>query len=353
LLARRYAGFYSRRLESWKVSRRKVTQSSLSLPSFAKINWSLRILGKRPDGYHEVQTLLQTISLHDDIHFELSNEGDIALSCDDPEIPIDNENLIVRAARALKSRYKVDRGARIRLEKKIPTKAGLGGASSNAAVSLLGLAHLWDVKEATAVLEIAAALGADVPFFLSGGRALGTGTGATVSSLPDNANSHQQYLIVITPNASVSTAEAYAALGSPALTTTNTDPILSSSRNEANAGDSQPWPLHDEWTSRSQDRLRNDFESVIFDIEPELRRTKAALLQAGALGALLAGSGSSVFGIFSDREAQHRAVNEIKLEAGWRIFPCVTVSRNEYVRAVGSWDIPFLRSFNFGSEIGA
>jgi 4-diphosphocytidyl-2C-methyl-D-erythritol kinase len=92
---------------------------------------------------------------------------------------------------------------------------------------------------------------------------------------------------------------------------------------------------------------------LIFDSEPEIKRTKEALLQAGALGALLAGSGSSVFGMFADREDQQRALNEIKLEAGWRIFPCVTLSRNEYVRAVGLWNIPFLRSFNSGSDLGA
>ena len=133
---------------------------------------------------------------------------------------------------------------------------------------------------------------------------------------------------MITPNASVSTAEAYAALRSTALTTSQRKTILSSSRTEADLRYSQPWPL--------PDSLNNDFESVIFDIEPEIRRTKETLLQAGALGALLAGSGSSVFGIFADREDQQRAVNEIELEAGWRIFPCVTVSRNEYVhRALG------------------
>lgn len=332
----------------------QVNHHSLSLPSFAKINWSLQILGKRPDGYHEVSTLLQTISLHDDLHFEATADGAISLSCDEPGIPTDDKNLIVRAAYALKDRYKVDRGASIRLEKNIPTKAGLGGASSNAAVSLLAMAHLWGVAaSAPVLLEIAAALGADVPFFLLGGRALATGTGATVSSLPDKADNDVQHLIVITPNAGVSTAEAYAAVNSLALTTKKSDPILSSSRNEANLRHSGPWPLDDEWTNRSQDGLKNDFESVIFDIEPEIRRTKETLLQAGALGALLAGSGSSVFGIFADREDQQRAVNEIKLEAGWRIFPCVTVSRNEYVHAVGSWHIPFLRSFNSGSDTGA
>jgi 4-diphosphocytidyl-2-C-methyl-D-erythritol kinase len=323
-----------------------VNQPSLSLPSFAKVNWSLRILGRRPDGYHEVRTVLQTISLHDDLHFELSDHGRISLSCDEPDIPTDGSNLIVRAAIALKSRYKISQGVSVRLDKKIPAKAGLGGASSNAAVTLLALAHLWDTGASSAeLLEIGAALGADVPFFLFGGSALAMGTGATVSAGAETVNDEVRHLIVITPNASISTAKAYAAFSSVALTTSDNEPILSSSRNEANARHSHPWPL--------EDSLENDFESVIFDIEPEIRRTKETLIQAGALGALLAGSGSSVFGIFADQKDQQRAINEIKLEAGWRIFPCATVSRNEYLRAVGSWDISFLRSFNSGSDIGA
>jgi len=324
-----------------------VNQSSLSLPSFAKINWSLQILGKRPDGYHEVRTLLQTISLHDQLHFELSNNAAISLSCDEPGIPTDNRNLVVRAANALQLRHKIDHGARIRLQKRIPEKAGLGGASSNAAISLLGLTRLWKIKaSAPTLLEIAASLGADVPFFLEGGCALATGTGTTVSSLADPAANDVRHLVVITPNASVSTVEAYASLSSPALTTTGTNPILSSSHEGAISRLSQPWPLRDEWKRPLQDGLKNDFESVIFDIEPEIRRTKETLLQAGALGALLAGSGSSVFGIFADREDQQRAISEIKLEAGWRIFPCVTVWRNEYLRALDSLDGSFLRSFN-------
>jgi 4-diphosphocytidyl-2-C-methyl-D-erythritol kinase len=311
----------------------------LSVPSFAKINRNLQILGRRPDGYHEVSTLLQTISLHDDLHFETTGDGAISLSCDEPGIPTDEQNLIVRAAHALKLRYEVDQGASVRLEKRIPTQAGLGGASSNAAVALLALAHLWDL-EATALelREIAGDLGADVPFFLLGGCGLASGIGATVSPIPDKADSDGNYLIVIKPNANVSTAKAYAALRSTALTTSQREPILSSSRTEADPRNSQLWPL--------DDSLKNDFESVIFDIEPEIRRTKEALLQAGALGALLAGSGSSVFGIFAGQEDQQRAAIEIKREAGWRIFPCVTVTRNEYVRAVGSRNIPFLRSFN-------
>ena len=183
---------------------------------------------------------------------------------------------------------------------------------------------------AAVLLEIGAKLGADVPFFLSGGRAFATGTGATVSATPENEDDVARHIVVITPNASISTAKAYGALSSAALTTLSNEPILSSSHDVAKTGHSQLWP--------AKDSLKNDFESVIFDIEPEIRRTKETLLQAGALGALLAGSGSSVFGIFADCKDQERAVREIKLEAGWRIFPCVTLSRNEYLRAVGSLD---------------
>jgi len=314
----------------------------LSAPSFAKINWNLHILGRRPDGYHEVSTRLQTISLHDDLDFDVSEVESISLSCDDPDIPTSGQNLIVRAALALKDRYQVNQGAHIRLQKRIPTKAGLGGASSNAAVSLLALAQLWNVKAtASDMLEIAEGLGADVPFFLLGGCGFATGIGATVSAIADTSDNEGHHLIVIKPNANVSTPEAYAALRSPALTTPHREPILSSSRIEADSRNSQPWPL--------LDSLKNDFESVIFDIEPEMRRTKEALLQAGALGALLAGSGSSVFGIFADREDQQRGVREIKLEAGWRIFPCVTVSRNDYVSALSSRGISVLRSFDLDS----
>jgi 4-diphosphocytidyl-2-C-methyl-D-erythritol kinase len=262
----------------------------------------------------------------------------VALACNELNIPTDDRNLIVRAAYALKDRYSVDHGARVRLNKRIPVKAGLGGASSNAAVTLLALAQLWQVETTLSdLLEIAASLGADVPFFLIGGSALATGIGATVSPLRDS-NNDTQHLIVITPNASVSTAEAYAAFGADALTTMNREPILSSSREEAISGSSIPWPPYRD--------LRNDFESVIFDIEPEIRRAKEMLLQAGAFRALLAGSGSSVFGIFADQEAQQRVINEIPQEAGWRVFPCVTLSRNQYVSALDSRGISLLRSFN-------
>ena len=297
----------------------------LKLPSFAKINWTLRILGKRPDGYHEVATVLQNISLCDELTFELREDQEISLTCDDRAIPVDDSNLIVKAAKALR---RPGQGVSVHLTKKIPAKGGLGGGSSNAAVTLLALNQLWQRElKNTDLMNIASALGADVPFFLVGGCAEARGIGTDLCSVADGP---QQHLIVVTPNASVSTADAYAALNRGSLTTSDSAPILSSSS------------------------LHNDFEAVIFEIEPEIGRAKQALLDAGARGALLAGSGSSVFGIFDDEAARDRALVKLRSEAGWRIFSCRTVSRTEYLQAMGPSGFPLLRSLkNRQSDTGA
>jgi 4-diphosphocytidyl-2-C-methyl-D-erythritol kinase len=290
----------------------------LKLPSFAKINRTLRVLGKRPDGYHQVATVLQSISLCDELIFEKREDDQINLTCDDPTIPIDDSNLIVKAALALPRQE----GVNVRLKKRVPAKGGLGGGSSNAAVTLLALNHLWRLDLGnTDLRRIGSGLGADVPFFLNGGTALATGTGTEISPLTD---SEREYLIVVTPNASVFTASAYAALNAPSLTTFDSLSILSSSFTEPFFGD------------RSQWSLQNDFEGVIFEMEPEIGRAKQALLDAGARSALLAGSGSSVFGIFTDETARDQALGNLRCEAGWRVFPCHTLSRNEYCQAIST-----------------
>jgi 4-diphosphocytidyl-2-C-methyl-D-erythritol kinase len=288
----------------------------LKLPSFAKINWSLRILGKRPDGYHEVVTVLQSVSLCDEIVFEPRDDDRVLLTCDDPALLVDETNLIVRAAHALSTRHGVD----IKLFKKIPAQGGLGGGSSNAAVTLLALNRLWRLGLGDADLrQIGSGLGADIPFFLTGGTSLATGTGVNVVAVPDPP---KQHLIIVTPNASVSTATAYAALNAASLTSTDSVSILSSSFTEPLSTDSSQWPLH------------NDFEGVIFEREPEIRRAKDALLAAGARNALLAGSGASVFGIFSDQAARDHALDNLRSEIGWRVFACHTLSRSEYLQAM-------------------
>jgi 4-diphosphocytidyl-2-C-methyl-D-erythritol kinase len=303
-----------------------VISNTLVLPSFAKINLSLHILGKRPDGYHEIQTVLQSVSLHDTLNFATTDEGEISFSCDEDSLDLDANNLVVRAAEALRNQFAVKAGARINLEKRIPVQGGLGGGSSNAAVTLLALARLWKLPASSAdLLKLSATLGADVPFFLEGGCAVATGIGTDLTPLPDLP---KQHILIIKPRAMVSTSDAYKALKCPALTTLEGNSILAVSRTQAIFSDLEQWPLCD--------HLENDFERVIFDIEPEILRVKEALLRAGARCALLAGSGSSVFGIFEDVDMLNVAADGLKDESGWRVFSCVTLSRAEYLTAMSS-----------------
>jgi 4-diphosphocytidyl-2-C-methyl-D-erythritol kinase len=305
--------------------------TAVTLPSFAKINWFLHVLGIRPDGYHEVVTVLQTISLHDELTIKMSEDGPIRLTCDDPSIPVGRNNLAVKAVDFLIEGFQDWCGVEIDLKKRIPAMGGLGGASSNAAVTLLAVNLLWKGAHISVEEFGPAALGADVPFFLRGGCCAATGIGADLTPLPDGP---KQYLIIVTPNARVSTQEAYASLTTASLTTSKSDSILSSSLADVVSGDSRQWPL------------RNDFERVIFEKEPEIGRAKNALLEAGARGALLAGSGSSVFGVFDNEAARDRAGENLRCEAGWRVFACETLSRKEYVEAINSSGFPFLRSLN-------
>lgn len=294
----------------------------LTLPAFAKINWTLRVLGKRADGYHEIDTMFQTISLHDSITLEVAADPQISLSCDDPLLPCDERNLVWRAAAALQTRCAIRKGARIRLEKRIPVHAGLGGGSSDAAATLIGLAHLWNAAiTQPELLKLAAGLGADVPFFLYGGTGRGTGKGSDVAALRDAADG---FLLVVKPNANISTSKAYAALNAAALTTSEAKTILSSSQRS------------EVFDRLGSDALRNDFEAVAFQLEPEIERAKIALVKVGAQAALLAGSGAAVFGVFDNKDAQERAIQNIELETGWRVFPCNTVGRNHYRSALGA-----------------
>ena len=277
-------------------------EPTLILPAFAKINLSLRVIGKRADGYHQIDTVFQTISLHDTLKLSSIEENGIMLSCDDRSLPSDKRNLVWRAAAMLQARCAINKGACIRLEKRIPTQSGLGGGSADAAIALIGLLHLWKEKITEQELfEIASELGADVPFFLFGGTAQGAGTGKDVTPLVDVP---QKFLLVIRPKAGVSTSRAYNLLSIPALTSSETKIILSSSR------------VGRFLDSFGSEALQNDFEPVVFDLEPEIERAKAALVKAGARAALLAGSGSAVFGVFDSKDAQERAIQAIELETG-------------------------------------
>ncbi len=296
-------------------------EESFSLPSYAKINLSLRVLGRRADGYHELQTIFQTITLRDRLTFRPLDSSRLELECEAPDVPADESNLVVRAARALRERFGVGRGARVRLEKLIPAGGGLGGGSSNAAVALMGLALLWKIETNRDELsELGATLGADVPFFFAGGTALGTGRGTEITPLRDAPRAS---LLIVAPRVKISTADAYKALNAPALTKGFAPVNLLVSREEANFSASFPAAL------------TNDFEPAIFEQHGEVERARDALLVAGARASLLSGSGSSVFGIFDDDSEVERARARLKAEEGWRVFPCSTLSREEYRHALG------------------
>lgn len=294
---------------------------SFTLPAYAKINWRLHVLGRRADGYHELRTIFQTVTLHDRLTFAATDDERVSLTCDDAAIPVDERNLVLRAACALREKYQVREGARLHLEKRIPVEAGLGGGSSDAAVALLGLAALWRVKTSREELTgLGARLGADVPFFFTGGTALGTGLGTEVEPLAD---AQAEHLLIIKPEAKVSTPEAYKALKRPALTKEEGDIILSISRAEARIRDS----LHEV--------LHNDFEQAIYALYPEIAEARQGLIEQGARGALLAGSGASVFGIFENEEALGRARSVLEARQGWRVFSSAALGRGRYLRALG------------------
>lgn len=292
-------------------------ENSFTLPSFAKINWFLRILGKRDDGFHDLCTVFQTVSLCDFLTFSGSDE--IILTCDDDTIPTGEENLIARAARLLKEKFDIKKGAKIHLAKNIPVEGGLGGGSSNAAVALLGLAKLWNLNYDFQMLsDFGGQLGSDVPFFFHGGTAFGTGRGTKIETLED---ADEKFLLIVTPKVRVSTREAFARLGATRLTKEASKSILQICLSEAKALDLR----HSE--------LKNDFEASVFAFEPEIERVKEKLLKLGAVNAAMSGSGASVFGIFEKNETRQTAEKALENE-NWRKFAVATISRDKYREAL-------------------
>lgn len=292
--------------------------TSLTLPSFGKINLGLKVLGKRGDGYHDICTVFQTISLHDTLELALSDE--LTLSCNRSGIPTDARNLVIKAAMELRALSGTNLGAEIRLTKRIPSPGGLGGGSSNAATALIALSRLWDLRiDLPGLNAIAAKLGSDVPFFLLGGTALGTGRGTKIEHLPDVSAPN---ILLICPNINVSTAEAFAGLDAPNLTTEESNRILQICRFKATARD-----------FRAAD-LENDFEQSVFRRFPEIDRARQALIEFGAQAAMMSGSGASVYGIFDKEETRQTALKALDNELNWRKFAVATLSRDQYEAAL-------------------
>ncbi len=287
---------------------------SLRLRSFAKINLALAVLGKRPDGFHEIRTIFQSIDLHDEI--ELHRSANLHLECGDLPGVAPEQNLVWKAAVTLARATGHRGGARIVLRKRIPVGAGLGGGSSNAAATLMGLCRLWDLELGPSeLISLAAGLGSDVAFFLQGGTSLGIGRGEEIYPLPSVAPVH---LVVVYPGVHISTTEAYAKLR-----------LELTSREAASKIQGFCGRLRD--GSNYLATIFNDFEASILPAYPVVREVKRFLTDRGAVAAMLSGSGSSVFGFFLDEESALAAAR-VPVPVEWRVLPAKTLSHAEYIQ---------------------
>ena len=299
--------------------------SEVRIPAFAKVNLRLDILGKRADGYHELRTIFQTLSLHDELRLRTSKQPGISLTIHGnaslASEPV-QKNLVYRAVDAVKRALKASGGVEIRVNKRIPAGGGLGGGSSDAVAAMLGYLQLARKKLPTIkMLEIAASLGADVPFFLFGGRALGVNRGDEIYPLQDVPKMH--LLVVVPTEIRVPTPDAFRWVNARPLGLTKS--AIDSKLLEFCA---LSWSLPAA-AGKQGNGLSNDFEGPVFRQHPRLGQIKRVLLQTGATEASLAGSGSAVFGVFPSPAMARRAAVGFPLD---QTFVCETLSRDRYAR---------------------
>ncbi len=274
----------------------------IALRAFAKLNLYLEILGKRGDGYHEIRSLMVTVDLADVVRVRAVRSG-LSVVADAPGVPSGPDNLCWKAAEALAARAGVRQGAEVRLSKNVPVAAGLGGGSSDAAATLVGLNRLWGLGLAECELaDVAAGVGSDVPFFLRGGLQLAEGRGERLTPLP---NPPDAWFVIAAPKFEVSAAWAYAAAKMQLTSATHVTRMTLLSTSLDAAGVTKI--------------LRNDLESGVEEKHPEVGRLKAALTAHGAAGSLMSGSGPAVFGVARDK-ASATAIASAVRSAGVSAF---------------------------------
>jgi 4-diphosphocytidyl-2-C-methyl-D-erythritol kinase len=329
----------------------------ISIPSFAKINLGLKIGSARPDGFHELRTVYQTLALHDVIRVDTQPGAGIEIRCTDDRVPLNESNTCWKIADRVLRATGVSRRVIIEIEKHLAVQGGMGAASSNAVATMLGLERALGVAiSQEEKIRIAAEVGSDLPLFLIGGTVLGVGRGEEVYALPDSPGMN---LVVVTPPIGVSTPKAFAAWdelkrpsdepaqqqltasGQPRTINASSRDVLdrlaenipqaerSASGVPAAGGDRAETPLLD----LVRTGIENDFERVVFPEYPELREVKELLLREGAQYASLSGSGSTVYGLFAaEREAYD--VAQRMSGVGHKALATRTLSRTEYWKAI-------------------
>jgi 4-diphosphocytidyl-2-C-methyl-D-erythritol kinase len=299
--------------------------TALAVRAHAKINLDLRIVGRRADGYHELRTIYQSLSLHDRLVFR-ARRGPFAIESAHPGVPRDPSNLVWRAAQALwsaRGRPGEVHGVVVSIDKRVPPRAGLGGGSSDAALTLLALNRLWHARfDAGDLARLATGIGADISYFLVGGTALGLGRGELLYPLPDVP---AMGVLIVTPSFGVSTADAYRWFAA------------SRQRSDHMQALAVPWhtgPL----------AVANDLEPAVMRHRPSLLALRRALLRRRAEVALMSGSGAAVFGLFPTVRDARAAAAALARRRGsgdgrpWRLIVTRSIGRGAYKRSLG---VPF------------
>lgn len=287
------------------AQRAQTPENSCIVRAYAKINLTLDVLGRRDDGYHAVATVMQTIDLHDTICLSAADAGEVQIICTVPALS-NSENLAVRAAHLLRQRLGLTRGVVIELHKRIPVAAGLGGGSSDAAAVLLALKRWWQLPVAPSdLLDLAASLGSDVPFFLTGGLALCEGRGERITPLVPYWPEAMNWLLLLKPAISIATAAVFRSL--PARDYSDGR----HSRAVCSAFHAGKMPQVED--------LHNGLERSVLEGYPEVAQARDDLLQAGASLVRLCGSGPTLFAAFAER-ADAMLVQQRMQGKGYEVF---------------------------------
>lgn len=281
----------------------------MTLRAHAKINLNLAVLGTRPDGYHELRTVFQSLALHDTLRFEPDSRG-LTVACATPGVPLDDRNLAWKAARLVWQA--AGRGGeplgRVRIVKRIPVQGGLGGGSANGAAALVGWNQLWETRlPAAALVDLAGRLGADVPFFLSAGTALGVGRGDDIRPLDD---APARFVVLVMPSFGVSTPQAFEWWDGEA----ERGATVAAAGGGAAGADLAA--------------VFNDLEAPVARRHPELAEIRERLAGAGAAAAAMTGSGSTVFGLFAGQAPAARAAAALR-DPRWRVVLTRTATRRD------------------------
>jgi 4-diphosphocytidyl-2-C-methyl-D-erythritol kinase len=289
-------------LKNWRQKGKQGVKLKKVFIAPAKINLCLHVLGRREDGYHELAMAMQRVDLCDTVGIELSNRSGVRVVCPGIELRSDEKNIAARAAQLILDQAGSTVGVDIRITKRIPVAAGLGGGSSDAATVLVGLSEMLDLALGIEQLQLLGSrLGADVPFFIFKQPAWATGTGTQLEPLP--ALPEVAYLL-INPRVAISTADVYRS-----LQLTKGGELANLPRFSVVTKDDLCAALH------------NDLEAVVLDRFPQVVAVKERLLEQGALGALMSGSGSTVFGVYPDYRVACVAAEQLAEENDWLIYP--------------------------------